>query len=137
MSRIYSLLLKTIRAPADHKILPDGPNSMRDARRAATRPAVKLWCIRALLVVLAVGQVGDVLTTNHALAASPGAFEANPLMHLLMTYLGSWWWLWKAAVGFFFIAMAIGMRQVSRRQLIFAGALAKVYVLVLLNNLLQ
>jgi hypothetical protein len=106
-------------------------------RRRANWQAAKLWGIRAVLVMLAVAQLADVLTTNRALAGSPGAFEANPLMHMLMTYLGPWWWLWKAAVAGFFVTMAFTIRQPSRRELVVAGAVAKVYVLVLINNLLQ
>jgi hypothetical protein len=106
-------------------------------QRASMKRAMKLWGIRALLIILALGQLGDVLSTNSALANSPGAVEANPVMHLMMTLLGSWWWLWKAAVAGFFVAFAISVRKPSRRHLIFAGAVAKIYIVVLVNNLLQ
>ncbi|HLZ66507.1 MAG TPA: DUF5658 family protein [Aliidongia sp.] len=102
-----------------------------------TTRALKLWGIRALLIALAVAQLGDVLTTNAALAASPGAHEANPFMSLLMASLGSYWWLWKAAMAGFFVVAAVTVQKPSRRQLIFAGTVAKVYVLVLINNLMQ
>lgn len=54
-----------------------------------------------LLCVLFIGlQIADVVTTNYALAV-PGNWEANPIMHLSQTHLGSAWWLPKlAAVGF-------------------------------------
>lgn len=106
-------------------------------KHLATGRTLKLLSIRTLLIALAVAQLGDVLTTNQALAASPGTFEANPLMALLMTYLGSWWWLWKAAMAGFFGVAAFTIREPSRRQLVFTGAVAKIYVLVLINNLLQ
>ena len=102
-----------------------------------TKRTLKLWAIRVLLIALAVAQLGDVLTTNAALAGSPSAHEANPFMSLLMAALGSYWWLWKAAMAGFFVVAAVAIREPSRRQLIFAGAVAKVYVLVLINNLMQ
>ena len=105
-------------------------------KRAERKRAVKLWAIRALLVILALAQIGDILSTNRALAESPGAMEANPVMHLMMTYLGSWWWLWKVAVAGFLATAAFSIRQPSRRQLVFAAAVAKVYILVLINNML-
>ena len=120
----------------DHAI-SIGPGLGAAIRHLPTGRTVKLLCIRALLIALAVAQLGDGLTTNQALAASPGTFAANPLMALLMTYLGSWWWLWKAAMALFFVAVAVTIREPSRRQLVFAGAVAKVYVLVLVNNFLQ
>ncbi|HLZ66531.1 MAG TPA: DUF5658 family protein [Aliidongia sp.] len=114
-----------------------GNSPIAGIKRLMPSRTTKLLAIRVLLIALALAQLGDVLSTNQALAASPGAFEANPLMHLLMTYLGSWWWLWKAAMAGFFVVAAFTIRQPSRRQLVFAGAVAKVYVLVLVNNLLQ
>ena len=106
-------------------------------RSVSMKRSMKLWGIRALLIILAIIQLGDVLSTNSALANSPGTVEANPVMHLMMTVLGSWWWLWKAAVAGFFVTCAVSIREPSRRQLIFAGAVAKIYLVVLVNNLLQ
>jgi hypothetical protein len=119
-------------------LVPASQEAPLDAlRRVATKRALKLWGIRVLLVILAISQLGDVLSTNSALANSPGAVEANPVMHLMMAVLGSWWWLWKAAVAVFFVTCAISIKEPSRRQLVFAGAVAKIYLVVLVNNLLQ
>ena len=50
-------------------------------------------------------QIADVVTTNYALAVQ-GNWEANPIMHLAQTHLGSAWWLPKvAAIGFAAIAV--------------------------------
>ena len=50
-----------------------------------------------LLVIFAVLQIADVVTTNYALVM-PGVWEANPLMALMQTQLGPVWWLPKVAV---------------------------------------
>ena len=60
------------------------------------------WILWTLFIAL---QIADVVTTNYALAV-PGNWEANPIMHLSQTHLGSAWWLPKvAAVGFAAIAV--------------------------------
>jgi hypothetical protein len=60
------------------------------------------WILWTIFIVL---QIADVVTTNYALAI-PGNWEANPIMHLFQTHLGSAWWLPKvAAVGFAAIAV--------------------------------
>ena len=48
--------------------------------------AMKLWAIRALLILLALAQIGDVVTTNMALAGSPGAVRNDP--RVVAAYLG-------------------------------------------------
>src|ERR1700730_1112146 len=51
-----------------------------------------------LLVILFLGlQVGDIVTTNYALAL-PGVWEANPVMALYQSQLGALWWLPKGAI---------------------------------------
>jgi Domain of unknown function (DUF5658) len=70
--------------------------SARIIRRRQT-PARTHWILWILFIGL---QIVDVVTTNYALAV-PGNWEANPIMHLSQTHLGSAWWLPKvAAVGF-------------------------------------
>jgi hypothetical protein len=60
-------------------------------------PARNHWILWALFIGL---QIGDVITTNYALAV-PGNWEANPIMQFSQTQLGAAWWLPKVgAVGF-------------------------------------
>ena len=53
-----------------------------------------------LLLLFALLQVADVVTTNYALAV-PGVWEANPLMALMQSRFGAAWWLPKVAAGGF------------------------------------
>src|SRR5690349_18570667 len=80
---------------------------------------VKLWSARLLLVALAVGQMVDVLTTNRALAAGHGR-EMNPVMRLAMELSGGQWWVWKALIAVFLIAIAITVRLPSWRKVVLA-----------------
>jgi hypothetical protein len=50
-----------------------------------------------LLILFAALQIADIVTTNYALA-TPGVWEANPLMALLQARLGAAWWLPKLGV---------------------------------------
>jgi Domain of unknown function (DUF5658) len=77
----------------------------RDPRRFTTGARIircrqKLAQAHWILWILFIGlQIADVVTTNYALAV-PGNWEANPIMQLSQTHLGSAWWLPKvAAVG--------------------------------------
>ena len=64
-----------------------------------------------LLVIFAVLQIADVVTTNYALVM-PGVWEANPLMALMQTQLGPVWWLPKVAVvGFVCFATPVARRR--------------------------
>jgi hypothetical protein len=94
----------------------------------------RLTVVRTLLIVLAVAQIGDILSTNAALAASPGAFEGNPIMRLVMGALGSYWWLWKAALAMFFMVYAIQLRVVTKRTFVLLGIVVKTYALVVASN---
>jgi Domain of unknown function (DUF5658) len=72
-------------------------------------PAVRSYW--QLLVLFAVFQIADVVTTNYALAM-PGVWEANPLMALLQDRLGAAWWLPKVAVvGFVCVATPLLRRR--------------------------
>lgn len=94
----------------------------------------RLAVVRTLLIVLAVAQVGDILSTNAALAASPGAFEGNPVMRLVMAELGSYWWLWKAALAVFFVVYAMQLKIVTRRTFALLGVVVKTYAFVIISN---
>lgn len=84
-----------------------------------------------LLGALAVLTVGDVLSTNLALATVPGAVEANPVMALSMTTLGAAWWLPKAAVVGVFWRLAPAIRRRWPLALVVA-----LYAAVVAHNLL-
>lgn len=93
--------------------------------------------MRALLVAVALAQLADVLSTNHALATGHPVHEDNPVMQLLITYLGAVWWLPKAALAAFFMFMALTMTHVTRRQVMLASVVTTVYILVVVSNLLH
>jgi hypothetical protein len=77
------------------------------------------------LVLFAVLQIIDVITTNHALAI-PGNWEANPLMALSQSHLGAVWWLPKVAA--FAVAAIVASRIRRRWPMIFAVAYYEVIV---------
>lgn len=52
---------------------------------------------RLMLLLFVELQLADILSTNHALA-TPGVWEANPLMAISQAKLGAAWWLPKLAV---------------------------------------
>ncbi len=79
-----------------------------------------------LLVILFLGlQVGDIVTTNYALAL-PGVWEANPVMALYQAQLGALWWLPKAAI----VAWICFAAPLTRRWWPMAFAVAYYSVLV-------
>jgi Domain of unknown function (DUF5658) len=82
-----------------------------------------------LLVILFLGlQVGDIVTTNYALAR-PGVWEANPVMALYQAQLGALWWLPKAAI----VAWICVAAPLTRRWWPMAFAVAYYGVLVASN----
>jgi hypothetical protein len=94
----------------------------------------RLAVVRILLIMLALAQIGDIISTNAALIASPAAFEGNPMMRLVMGALGSYWWLWKAALAMFFVVYAVRLRVVTKRTFILLGIVVKTYALVVASN---
>lgn len=91
---------------------------------------------RTLLVALAIAQIADIFSTNAALAATPGASEGNPFMRLVMSGLGSWWWLWKVALAALFIVYAMRLNVVRRKTVALLGVVAKAYAIVIMSNML-
>jgi hypothetical protein len=96
---------------------------------------IRLRLARSLLLLIAVCQLLDVISTNAALAAGAGV-EANPVMALAMACLGPFWWLWKAALAALFVYLAASVRDVGMTRLALISALAKIYVIVVISNFL-
>ena len=99
--------------------------------------SIKNICVFATLLVIAILQIGDVLTTNCALQL-PGIFESNPVMVLAMRHLGSAWWLPKAWVMMLLLAsgvLALRRRPLSNFTFSIALAVTAAFFLVILNNL--
>ena len=78
-----------------------------------------------LLLLFAVLEITDVVTTNHVLSIR-GAWEANPIMATLQSELGCAWWLPKAlALGW----VAVAATRIRRRwPLVFAVSYCGVIV---------
>jgi hypothetical protein len=87
------------------------------------------WLLLALFVLL---QIGDIVTTNYALAI-PGIWEANPLMALSQAKLGPVWWMPKLAVVCYLCVSASFMRR--RWPMIFAVSVSGLTVLGNLSQL--
>ncbi len=66
---------------------------IRGSRKLRPPLPYSYWLLVVLFLVL---QVGDIVTTNYALAL-PGVWEANPVMASHQAQLGELWWLPKAA----------------------------------------
>jgi len=107
-------------------MLPVPASSAMEPRRwMAPAP----WQGRFLLL-FAMLQLADVVTTNHGLAAAE-AVEANPVMALAMTHLGTMWWLPKVAI----VAFAmIAVRRIRKRWPF--HLVAGILVALVANNLL-
>jgi hypothetical protein len=74
---------------------PSAAGAMKGVRRRRRPPLPRSYW---LLMILFLGlQVGDIVTTNYALAL-PGVWEANPVMASYQAQLGALWWLPKAAM---------------------------------------
>jgi hypothetical protein len=85
---------------------------------------------RSLLILFAILQFADIVSTNYALA-SPSLREGNPLMASLQAHLGTAWWLPKAAAMLLVCLMAPLLRR--RWPIMFAISF---YLLVVIGNLL-
>ena len=83
----------------------------------------------SFLIIFASLQIADVVTTNYALA-TPGNWEANPIMQLSQAQFGVAWWTPKvAAVGF----AAIVLPQLRPRwPMVFA---VSYYIVLIIGNL--
>ena len=82
------------------------------------------------LLLFAMLQLADVVTTNHGLAAAE-AIEANPVMALAMTHLGTMWWLPKVAI----VAFAMIVVRRIRKRWPF-HLVAGILIALVANNLL-
>jgi hypothetical protein len=85
-----------------------------------------------LLLLFALLQVADVVTTNYALAV-PGVWEANPLMALMQAQFGAAWWLPKIAVANYLCVAALYMRW--RWPMVFAVSISGLAVVGNLTHL--
>jgi hypothetical protein len=93
--------------------------------------------IKVLLVVVALAQIVDVLSTNRALAAGGGLYEANPVMGFSMTALGPFWWLPKFAIAIVLILLAIRLKRATMREFLLASLVEIAYLGVLVNNFIR
>lgn len=82
-----------------------------------------------LLLLFAVLQILDVISTNRVLAA--GGWEANPAMVAAQAHLGAWWWLPKLT------GMGVVALVMARWPLRFVAIATGVMGLVVVNNLSQ
>ena len=98
------------------------------------RPSLQVMLIKTLLVVVALAQVVDVISTNRALAAGMGLYEANPVMGFSMSALGSFWWLPKFAIAAVLIGSAIQLKRATMREFAMAVLVPTLYLGVLVNN---
>jgi hypothetical protein len=89
---------------------------------------------QGLILAVAAAQGLDILTTNAALAAQPGAFESNPIEAFLMAHLGAAWWLPKAAVALVLLHQAVTLDHMNRWRWALLSGGAKTYALVLISN---
>jgi hypothetical protein len=94
---------------------------------------IRIHLARSLLILIAVAQILDVISTNRALLSGAGV-EANPLVAAVMAMMGSYWWLWKVALAGFFAYVALTLQEVGLRRLALISALAKIYVVVIVSN---
>ena len=98
------------------------------------RPSIQVMVIKTLLIVVAMAQFVDVASTNRALAAGVGLYEANPVMGLSMTALGSFWWLPKFVIAAVLIGLAVRLKRATMREFAMAVLVQLAYLGVLLNN---
>jgi Domain of unknown function (DUF5658) len=100
---------------------------------------IKNIVVLAALFFIGALQIADVLTTDYALQV-PGVFEGNPVMALAMRYLGNAWWLPKLWVTVLLLAggfLALRRRPISNFTLFATLAVAAIFFLVILNNLVH
>jgi len=112
-------------------------HSVSDATGGGRFRTDTILATKVLVALVALAQLGDVLSTNRVLAAHVEAYEANPVTRLLMEQLGAMWWLPKAALAGFILCGLAALRQSSPQLLVIAAAMVVFHVLVLVNNLLN
>jgi hypothetical protein len=91
--------------------------------RSAMRRSRGYWLTLALLLAL---QIGDIVTTNHALRI-PGIWEANPSMAWGQAKLSAARWLPKLAVAAYLCVAATFLRR--RWPIVFAVSVSGLCVL--------
>lgn len=91
---------------------------------------------KVLLCGFALAQLGDVMSTNSALA-SAGTGEGNPIMAYAMASLGPLWWLPKAGLAIWALYYAATLGAVTRRQIILLSLVFKIYLITIVSNLLH
>jgi hypothetical protein len=101
------------------------------------QPVWRVVAIKALLVLVASAQLVDVLSTNRALAAGRGLYEANPVMSFSMDTLGTFWWLPKLVIALVLIGLAVRLKRVTLREFVLATLVEITYLGVLVNNFLH
>ena len=89
---------------------------------------------QALILALALAQPLDILSTNAALAATPGAFEGNPVQAFLMAHLGGYWWVEKALLAAFFVYVALTLNRMNKWTWALLATCAKTYAVVIVCN---
>jgi hypothetical protein len=91
--------------------------------RSAIRLSRAYWLTLALFLAL---QIGDIVTTNHALRV-PGIWEANPPMAWAQAKLGAARWLPKLTVAAYLCVAATFLRR--RWPIVFAVSVSGLCVL--------
>jgi fucose 4-O-acetylase-like acetyltransferase len=94
----------------------------------------RLISLRVLLLVVAVAQLGDVISTERALSTGGDLREANPLIRLQMETFGSHWWLPKLIIAALFVVMAVRAKRASIRTTLLAAFVAGLYLVVVIKN---
>jgi Domain of unknown function (DUF5658) len=106
--------------------------------RAVPRPRFnRLRATKFMASLVALAQIADVLTTNHVLAARAGAYEANPVTSLLMLHLGTLWWVPKVLIAAVILLGVAALKWTPARLFPVATAVAVLYALVVVNNLIN
>lgn len=87
---------------------------------------------RLVLGNLLLLQILDVLSTNNVLANEGAALEANPVMAAAQAEWGGLWWLPKAFLMLFVIALASYVRSLPPRTSL---CVVFFYALIVINNI--
>ncbi len=96
---------------------------------------IRLIAIKLLLLVVAAAQFWDVLSTNRALGARDGLYEANPLVRLHMAAFGDFWWLPKMLIAALCVVLAVRIRRPSTRAALLTVVVAAAYLAAVAHNL--
>lgn len=96
---------------------------------------IRLTAVKLSLVVVAAAQFWDVLSTNRALGARDGLYEANPLVRLHMDAFGDFWWLPKLLIAALCVVLAVRIRRPSTRAALLTVGVAAAYLAAVAHNL--